>query len=86
METKLAIAKAQQAAAESRHQHMRLVIVKRREAQKMKQAEVLQKVWLGWLQLKYPVQLGYDCITYFKKKKSKDREDYVKEIDACVSE
>ena len=86
VETKLAIVKAQQAAAESRHQHMRLVIVKRREAQKMKQAEVLQKVWLGWLQLKYPVTLAYNCINYFKKKRGKDKESYVKEIEACMSE
>ena len=85
-ETKLAIVKSQEAAAERRHQHMRLVIVNRREAQKTKRAEVLQKVWLGWLQLKYPVTLAYNCINYFKKKSEKDKEIYVKEIETCMSE
>ena len=86
VEKKLAIAKAQQAAAESRQQYMKQIIVNRRDAEKRKQAEVLQNVWLGWLQLKYPVKLAYDCISYMKKKSPKNKKKYTEEIEACVKE
>ena len=73
VETKLAIAKAQQMAAEVRWKYMQQIIVNRRDAEKRKQEDILQKAWQRWLQLQYPVQLGYSCINYYEKKSKNDK-------------
>ena len=83
-ETQLLQARAQQAAAEARFASMRQIIINRRDAERRKHEELVERTFQRWLQTEYPARLARNLRTSMRKYSAKDRAALEREITTLL--